>query len=108
MAEAAMAHQKDNQPALTRLIEKAWRDPVFKQRLIADPAAAFAEAGLPVPKGKTIRVLEETSGVDYFILPPPPGGGGGLSDAELNAVAGGVPHSVIKTAIARFALFTCK
>jgi hypothetical protein len=77
------------------------RAPAFKQRLIADPAAVFAEAGVPAPKGKTIRVLEETSAVDYFILPPPPGGGGGMSDVELDAVAGGVPHTTTMAVIAR-------
>jgi hypothetical protein len=52
------------------------------------PEAVFAEAGIPVPPNKKIRVVEETHTLGYFILPSPPGGGS-LSEAELDAVAGG-------------------
>jgi hypothetical protein len=31
-----------------------------------------------------------------------------MSDAELDAVAGGVPHTITLAVIARYALFTCK
>ena len=43
-----MSEENDPRAAAGKLIERAWRDPVFKRRLLADPEAVFAEAGFPV------------------------------------------------------------
>jgi Nitrile hydratase, alpha chain len=86
-----MTENKDTRAAFVELIERTWRDPAFKRRLLAEPKAVFAEAGVPVPAGKTIKVLEETDTLGYFILPPAPDKDS-LTDAQLEAVAGASGH----------------
>src|SRR5262245_31048302 len=73
-----------------QVVARAWTDEAFKQRLLADPAAALQEHGLAVPPGVTVRVVEDTDRVVHLALPKRPGPGAlGLSEAELAAVAGG-------------------
>ena len=81
-----MSDNPDARAAMGRLIERSWRDPVFKRRLLADPGAVFAEEGFPVPPGTKIQVVEDSPNLHHFILPIPPGEAG-LTDAELDAVA---------------------
>jgi hypothetical protein len=81
-----MSDNQDPRAAMGKLIERAWRDPVFKRRLVADPETVFTEAGFPVPPGTKIEVVEDSATVSHFILPIPPGEAG-LTDAELDAVA---------------------
>jgi hypothetical protein len=42
----------------TELVAKAWTDPTFKQRLLADPVATLRGEGAAVEDGVTIRILE--------------------------------------------------
>jgi len=74
--------------SLARVVERAWRDPAFKRQLMADPNKILAAAGLAIPSGVKMKVLETTDTTGYFILPTAPSGGE-LSDAALEAVAGG-------------------
>ena len=69
-----------------KVIAKAWREPAFKAKLIADPRAILAEAGVSIPAGVTVKVLEDTGTHLHFVLPPKPTGQ--LSDEALDAVAG--------------------
>src|SRR5262249_50639561 len=102
-----MARSKHDEALFARLIEKAWRDPAFKRRLLAEPEAVFAEAGVPVHPDKKIRVVEETNTLGYFVLPPPPGGG--LSDIELDSVAGGgVTAQTYVVVIIKCGIYQCK
>lgn len=67
-----------------RLIARAWVDPVFKERLLADPAAAAAELGIDVSGMARLVVVENTEHVHHlvvctlcscypsFLLGPPP------------------------------------
>lgn len=71
------------------IISRAWTDEDFRGKLAANPAAALAEAGIPVPAGKTIRIVEEEPGVLTLILPAAPALSEEASDDELAAVAGG-------------------
>jgi len=74
--------------SLARVVERAWSDPAFKRQLMADPNKVLAAAGLAIPSGMKMKVLESTDMTGYFILPPAPSGGE-LSDAALESVAGG-------------------
>jgi nitrile hydratase len=52
-----------------RLVAKAWTDPAFKQRLLADGRAAAAELGLPMPPHhRHLVVLENTPTLQNVIV----------------------------------------
>ena len=59
---------------LGAVILRAWADPVFKERLITAPKDVLREAGVEIPTGTDIRVVENTSKVTYVTLPFPPTG----------------------------------
>lgn len=71
-----------------KIIARAWRDPAFKAKLLADPHATLKEAGLQVREGVTVKVVENTDNHVHVVLPPKPTGE--LTDAELDKVAGGI------------------
>ena len=74
-----------------KTIARAWRDPAFKARLLADPHAVLKEAGVAAPAGVTVKVVESTDSHVHLVLPPRPTGE--LSDADLDKVAGGAAQS---------------
>ncbi len=61
---------------------------------MSDPHAALVEAGVEVPAGTTIKVVEDTADTRHLVLPVAPGDAGELSAEELEKVAGGVGISV--------------
>src|SRR5262249_51776509 len=73
--------------ARSKVIARAWRDPAFKAQLLADPVAALKQAGIPVPDGMTVKVVEDTNTQVHLVLPPKPVGE--LSDEALDRVAAG-------------------
>ena len=77
----------ENDTVFGKIIAKAWRDPVFKAELIANPAAALKAEGIDVPAGMTVTVVENTDKQFHLVLPPKPTGE--LSDGALDGVAGG-------------------
>ena len=70
-----------------RIIARAWRDPAFKAKLLGDPHAALKDAGVAIPEGVTVKVVENTDTHHHLVLPPKPTGE--LSDEALDKVAGG-------------------
>jgi hypothetical protein len=78
-----------------RLIEKASKDAGFRRALIEDPKGTLErELQVNVPEGVDLTVLEETPTHRYLVLPlAPRQGGDELSEAELEAAAGGDPAS---------------
>ncbi len=44
--------------AWARVVAKAWADEEYKRRLLTDPRAVAAEAGVPLPEGLTVKVVE--------------------------------------------------
>ena len=88
----------DENPVTTRqqleaqLIDRAMKDETFRQELLRDPKGVVArELGMEqLPEHIQVQVLEESPTTVYLVLPPPvPGAGAELSDADLEAVAGG-------------------
>src|SRR5258708_3639914 len=83
--------EQDNAAAYGKMVAKAWRDPAFKAKLMADPHAALKDAGISVPAGVTVTVVENTDTHVHFVLPPKPTRE--LSDEALDKVAGGFEPS---------------
>jgi hypothetical protein len=75
-----------NESLLGRIVSKALQDEAFKQQLIADPDATLAHAGVTVPEGISVRVVEDTASVRHLVLPAVPQS---LTEAELAAIAAG-------------------
>ncbi len=67
MSEAILRNQ---------VIQKAWEDPSFKQKLLSDPKAALKEAlGINLPDHITLKTVEEGSNEFYLVIPPSPSSG---------------------------------
>lgn len=71
------------------VVVKALRAADFRRRFVADPGAVLAEHGIATPEGVAVKVVENTPELVHVVLPPQPAEGE-LSDAELEAAAGGV------------------
>ena len=56
------------------IIAKAWSDPAFKAKVLADPHAALKELGVAVAAGKTVKVVENADRHLHLVLPPKPAG----------------------------------
>lgn len=52
-----------------RIVAKAWSDPEFSQRLLADTHAVLAELDIAIPSGKSVVAVENTAAVTYLVLP---------------------------------------
>ena len=83
-----MSDAERQKPALLgKVIARAWRDPAFKAKLLADPKAVLNEAGVTFPTDVTVRVVEDTATHFHLVLPPKPTGA--LSEEALDHVAAG-------------------
>ena len=65
--------------------ERTMTDPEFKAQFIADPAAVLSAAGVEVPEGLTIKVVENSSTTFHVVLPDPEA----ITDELLAAASGG-------------------
>jgi hypothetical protein len=54
------------------VVARAWRDPAFKRRLLADPATALREGGVAAPAGTGVRVVEDTARLAHHMLATSP------------------------------------
>lgn len=82
--------------ALEEVFRRSARDTGFRLRLLATPLLAVNEVVSPsVPGSARLGFIERPSNVDaLFVLPDAVGRSADLSDAELEAVAGGVDGGV--------------
>ncbi len=63
---------------VTKAIARAWTDADYKAKLLSDPHAALAEAGVEVPAGTTVKVVENTADTQHVVLPVAPDNAGEL------------------------------
>lgn len=61
----------DCNETMGRIVARAWSDPLFKARLLADPVAGISELELVIPEGKSIVAVENTSKLIYIVLTSP-------------------------------------
>jgi len=71
------------------IVARAWRDAAFKQQLLSNPKAVLTEAGMSVPEGTQLQVVEDTPTLRHLVLPVAPADSSTLSEAELDLVSGG-------------------
>lgn len=65
---------------LSSAVNRAATDPAFRAQLLANPSAALQSAGVSIPAGVTVKVVEDTQNLRYAVVPPRPDG---ISDADL-------------------------
>ena len=75
-----------------KVVARAWRDEAFKAQLLSDPAAALSDAGIDLPAGLTLKVVENTDSLFHLVLPPQPDGE--LDDEALEKIAAGYSAEV--------------
>jgi hypothetical protein len=68
--DAVIAKQRAQ--SLGRVIARCWTDETYKSELLADPVKVLAAAGITVPAGTSVKVLEDTPTVNYLVIPPKP------------------------------------
>lgn len=65
----ARHYEQDVGPMLgARVVARAWTDPAFKVRLLADATAACAELGVAGLRGEHLRALEDTPEVHNVVV----------------------------------------
>jgi hypothetical protein len=84
---------QEQQKKLGQVIAKAWADPVFKERLKADPKPVLAELGVETPEGVAIDIVENTASKIYLTLPAAPPSDL-LSDEEIERIGSSQQPSV--------------
>ena len=89
----AQMDQDKASAAYGKVVARTWRDAAFKAKLMADPQATLKEAGVAVPAGVKVTVVENTAQHFHLVLPPKPTGE--LSDEALDGVAGGNADDLI-------------
>lgn len=74
-----------------QIIERAARDPRFREQLKQDPRGTLArDLGVQLSPDVTVEVVEETPSTVYLVLPDAPAERGEeLADQDLDAAAGG-------------------
>jgi hypothetical protein len=73
---------------ISKVIERAWSDAGYKASLLSNPKDAVAEMGVKLPQNMDLKIWENTPTVEHMVLPLNPAQSE-LSDADLEAVAGG-------------------
>jgi hypothetical protein len=66
-------HMTSEELLRKQIIEKAWADDAFKQKLLTNPKAAIQEAfGVNVPDQIELKAFEESSTEFYLVIPANP------------------------------------
>jgi len=61
--------QESRTPAMgSRIVAKAWTDPVFREKLLSDPKPAITQLGIDVANTPALQVLENGSGVHHVVV----------------------------------------
>ena len=74
--------------AEARIIGQATTDASFRKKLLADPVQTLRGAGVEVPEGVSVRVVEDTATLVHMVLPAP-ASHDEIADSDLDMVAAG-------------------
>ena len=68
--DAIVAHFEDNLGPMNgaKVVARAWTDPAYKERLLADGTAAIAELGFEGPEGELMVIVENTADVHNLVV----------------------------------------
>lgn len=94
-----------------KVFAKAWKDPAFKEKLLADPKVALKEMGIDIPKDVTVKIVEDTPKSLTVVLPHSPTQLNEMNDRELEQLAaggGGVGTTRLKGCIKTTCIFGCQ
>lgn len=58
-----------------QLVQRASEDAALRQRLLASPQQTLADAGVTLPAGLEVEIVENTDKVIHLVLPPLVGAG---------------------------------
>jgi hypothetical protein len=64
-----MRRSEEERAIVAEAIVMAWRDEGYRERLIADPAGVLRDAGLTLPAGCRVTLLEDTPTVAHVTVP---------------------------------------
>jgi len=59
----------NEQSAVAEVVSRAWHDTAYRERLIADPKATLADAGLNVADAVSVTVVEDTDELRHLAVP---------------------------------------
>jgi len=82
-----VASTSDGTATIAQIADVAGRaadDSSFRQQLLSSPSATLQGAGVSIPSGYSVQVLENTASLVHFVLPARPSG---VSDADLKQTA---------------------
>ncbi len=65
---------EEQRQAMAKIVARAWADPGYKKKLMRQPRAVLAEAGIAVPKGHKVVVHECDKKTSHFVIPAKPEG----------------------------------
>ena len=84
---AKLTNMADWRKGYAKVVAQAWSDATYKDRLLRDPRAVLAEAGLEVPSSLELTVVEDSADKRHLVLPAKPAEGE-ISEEALGGVAG--------------------
>ncbi|RJG25623.1 NHLP leader peptide family RiPP precursor [Paenibacillus thiaminolyticus] len=62
-----------NQMHMNQLVQRAWEDATFKEKLLADPKSAIKELlDVSIPDHVQLTTVQETSDQYVLVIPPNP------------------------------------
>jgi hypothetical protein len=79
-------NQEQQSKKMNQIIAKCCSDDTFKQQLLADPALTLKAAGISLPDGFSVKVVENTDKLVHVLIPAKPTD---LSEEDLDNLSGG-------------------
>jgi Nitrile hydratase, alpha chain len=88
--QTASAPEGTRQKIESVLVQKCWKDPVFRKEVVSDPKGMLEKhLGQKLPEQVKIFIHEEDANTLHLSIPPAPSNLAELSDEDLQKVAGG-------------------